>query len=96
MALMNLFSGQQGRNRHREQTMDTTGGEEGEGRCKETETWELPPPCVKQPASGMCRVTQGTQQRLCDRLRGGVGRQLGGGSRREGTLMYLLLILVDV
>ena len=31
MVLMNLFSGQQWRNRHREQTMDMRGGEEGEG-----------------------------------------------------------------
>ena len=29
MVLMNLFSGQQWRNRHREQTMDMRGGEEG-------------------------------------------------------------------
>ena len=63
MALMNLFSGQQGRNRHREQTMDTTGGEEGEGRCEETETWELPPPCVKQPASGDLPCDSGNTSR---------------------------------
>ena len=31
MALMNLFSRQQWRNRHREQTMDMEGGVEGEG-----------------------------------------------------------------
>ena len=31
VALMNLFSGQQWRNRSREQTMDMEGGEEGEG-----------------------------------------------------------------
>ena len=31
MVLMNLFSGQQWRNRHREQTMDMRGEEEGEG-----------------------------------------------------------------
>jgi len=32
MALINLFSGQQWRNRHREQTMDMAGGEEEDGR----------------------------------------------------------------
>ena len=31
MALMNLFSGQQWRKRHREQTYGRWGGEEGEG-----------------------------------------------------------------
>ena len=31
MVLMNLFAGQQWRNRHREQTMDMEGGMEGEG-----------------------------------------------------------------
>ena len=31
MALINLFSGQQWRNRHREQTLDMAGGEEEDG-----------------------------------------------------------------
>ena len=31
MVLINLFSGQQWRNRHREQTMDMAGGEEEDG-----------------------------------------------------------------
>lgn len=84
MALMNLFSGQQGRNRHREQTMDTTGGEEGEGRCKETEAWELPPPCVRQPASGMCRVTQGTQAGALQPAEGWGGEAAGRGVQEGG------------
>ena len=33
---------------------------------------------------------------LCDRLKGGVGREMGRRFRREGTWVYLWLILVDV
>ena len=53
--LMNLFSGQQWRNRHREQTYGHGGGEEGEGEiygesnmeiynaiCKVDSQWEFP------------------------------------------------------
>jgi len=41
-------------------------------------------------------MTQGTQTGLCDRLKGGVGREMGGMSWREGTWIYLWLILGDV
>ena len=41
-------------------------------------------------------MTQGTQTGLCDRLKGGVGRELGGRAGREGTWVYLWLILVEV
>ena len=54
MALMNLFSGQQWRKRHREQTYGRWGGEEGEGEmygesnmeiynsiCKIDSQWEF-------------------------------------------------------
>ena len=37
-------------------------------------------------------MTQGTQAGLCDRLKAG----MGGRSRREGTWVYLWLLLVDV
>ena len=36
------------------------------------------------------------KQGHCDRLKGGVGKEMGGRSRREGTWMYLWLILVDM
>ena len=38
MALINLFSGQQWRNRHRKQTSGHGGGEEGEGEIIERVT----------------------------------------------------------
>ena len=41
-------------------------------------------------------MTQGTQTGLCDRLKGGVGREVGGRPWREGTWVYLWLILVEV
>ena len=36
------------------------------------------------------------KQGLCDRLKGGVGRETGGMSGRKGIWVYLWLILVDV
>ena len=43
-------------------------------------------------------MTQGTQTGLCDcdRLKGGVGREVEGRPWREGTWVYLWLILVEV
>ena len=40
-------------------------------------------------------MTQGTQTGLCNRLKDGVGREMGGSSWREGTWVYLWLILVE-
>jgi len=45
---------------------------------------------------GIGCVTQRTQVGLCNRLKGGMVREIGGQSRREGTWLYLWLILVDV
>ena len=86
MALMNLFSGQQWRNRHREQPCGHGRGEEGEGEmygesnveiyntiCKIDSQWEF--------AAWLRELKQG----LCDRLKGGVGREMGGTFEREGT-----------
>ena len=67
MALMDLVSGQQWRNRYRDQTYGQ-GGRRG-GRRGDV---------------------------LCDRLKGGVGRKMEGRSGRDGTWVYLWLILVDV
>ena len=62
MVLMNLFTGQQWRCRHREQACGQGGGEEGEGEMNgenstEAYTWTH----EKQLASGICCMTQGTQ-----------------------------------
>ena len=73
------------------------GGEKGEGEmcgesnieiyntmCKIDSQWEF--------ATRLRELTQG----LCDRLKGGMGREMGGRSGREVTWVYLFLILVDV
>ena len=36
------------------------------------------------------------KQGLCNKLKGGLGREIGGRSRREGTRVYLWPIFVDV
>ena len=46
MVLKNIFTEQQRRNRHREQTMDMGRGE-GKVRCMERVTWKLTLPYVK-------------------------------------------------
>ena len=47
MVLMNLFAGQQWRNRHREQTYRLGKGDEGGVRRMEGVTWKLTLPYVK-------------------------------------------------
>ena len=77
--------------------MDMVGGEEGEGEmyaesnieiyntiCKIDSQWEF--------AVWLRELKQG----LCDRLKGGMGREMGGRSKREGTWAYQWLIFVDV
>ena len=62
MILMTLFSGQQWRNRHREQTMDMGRGEE-RVRCMERVTWKLTLPYVKQIAKGNLLYVSGNSNR---------------------------------
>ena len=97
MALINLFSGRQWRNRHREQTYCQGGRRGGRGEmygesnieiyntmCKTDSQWEI--------AVRLRELKQG----LCNRLKGGVEREMGGRSWMEGTWVYLWLILVVV
>ena len=92
-----LMIGQQRRNRHTKQTMDMEGEEEGEGKmygennietyntiCKIDSQWES--------AVWLRELKQG----LCDRLKGGVEREMEGRSGKEGTWVYIWLTLVDV
>ena len=44
----------------------------------------------------ICCITQGIQTGLCDKLKGGMRKEMGGKFRREGTWVYLWLILADV
>ena len=52
--------------------------------CKIDSQWEF--------AGWLRELKQGCY----DKLKGGMGREIGGRSRREGTWVYLWLILVDV
>ena len=96
MVLKNLFTGQQWRNRHREQTYGQ-GEKGGEGEmygksnmetyttiCKIDSQWEL--------AVCLRKLKQG----LCINLEGWDGRQMGGRFKREGVYVYLWLIHVEV
>ena len=60
MILTDLFAGQQGRHRQREQTCGHSGGRRGwDGLTDSTETYTLP--YVKQIVNGICCVAQGAQ-----------------------------------
>ena len=96
MVLKNLFTGQQWRNRHREQTYghEERGGEgEMYGKsnietsitlCKINSQWEF--------AVWLKELKQG----LCINLEGWMGREMGGRVKREGIYVYLWLIHVEV
>ena len=62
MILKNLSTGQQWRNRHREQAMDMGRGEE-RVRCMERVTWKLTLPYVKQIAKGNLLYVSGNSNR---------------------------------
>ena len=64
MVTMNLFAGQQWRNRHREQTYGHGGEERREkARGMERVTWKLTIPYVKQTANGNLLYGSGTSNR---------------------------------
>ena len=96
MVLKKLFTGQQWRNRHREQTHGQ-GARGGEGEmygksnmetyitmCKIDSQWEF--------AVCLRKLKQG----LCINLRGGMGREMGGRFKRKGIYVYLWLIHVEI
>ena len=62
MVLMNLFSWQQWKNRHREQTLDMGREEEGV-RYMERITWKHTIPYVKQTANGNFLYDSGNSNR---------------------------------
>ena len=66
MVLKNLFTGQQWRNRHREQTYGH-GERGGEGVCMERVTWKLTLPYVKWIASENLLYDAGSSNpEICD------------------------------
>ena len=87
MILMNLFSWQQQRNRHREQTYGhrAGGGEDGRVRCMERVTRKLTLPYVKQIANG--NLFRKLKQGLCINLEGWDGE---GNGREANYYKYTL------
>ena len=65
-------------------------------RCMERVTWKLTIAYVKYTASGNLLYDSGNSNRGSNRLKGRIAREMGGRSWREGTWVYLWLILVDV
>ena len=94
---LTCFQGSNGETDIENITMGKRGGEEGEGKmygesnmeiyntiCKIDSPWEF--------AVWLRELKQG----LCDRLKVGMRREMGGRIRRVGTWVYPWLILVDV
>ena len=86
MVLKNLFTGQQWRNRHREQTMDMGSGED-RVRCMEIVTWKLTLPYVKQIANGNFLYDSGNSNgTLYQSRRVGWGGKWEDGSKGKGYM----------
>ena len=94
MVLKNLFKGQQGRNRHREETYGR--GERGQegGMCGKSNTETYITVCKinsqKKFAVWLRKLKQGSVSR------GGMGREMGGRFKRERIYVYLSLIHVEL
>ena len=74
--------------------MDTMGGEEGEREMYGKSNMEIYNTICKIDSQWEFAVwLREFKQGLCDRLKGGMGREMGGKSGREGTWVYLWLIL---
>ena len=96
MVLKNLFTGQQWRNRHKEQTYGH-GEKGGEGEIMERVTWKLTLPHVKWRANANLLNGSGNSNRGSVSIsRGGMGREMGGRFKRKGIYVYLWLIHVEV
>ena len=65
MVLKNLFTEQQWRNRHREQTYGHSRKGEERVRCMERVTWKLTLPYVKETAKGNLPYGSGISNRGC-------------------------------
>ena len=97
MVLMNLFSGQQWRNRHREQTYGHEGRRGGRSEMYGESNMDICSTIYKIDSQREFAVSlRELKQGFCGWLMGGVGREMGWRSRREGTWVYLWLILVDI
>ena len=97
MVLMNLFSGQQWRNRHREQTYGHRGEGEREGEKYGESNMEIYNTMHKIDSQWEFAMwLRELKQGLCDSIEGWDGREMEERFRREATRVYLWLILVYV
>ena len=97
MVLKNLFTGQQWRNRHREQTYGH-GERAGEGEIygkSNMETFTTRCKKIRQPVE-ICSMSQGTQTGALYQVEAWDGEGDGGRLEREGTYVHLWLIHVEV
>ena len=90
MVLMNLFSGQQRRNRHREQIC----GHGGEGRrermkCMESNVETYNSTCKIDSQWDLLYDSGNSNRGSVTISKGGTQREMGGSFGREGTWMYL-------
>ena len=91
------FQGSKGERDKENGPMDKVEGEEGKGEIYGESNTEIYNTICKIDSQWEFAVWLGElKQGLCHRLKGGVGREMGGRSGREGTWVYLWLILVDV
>ena len=83
MVLKNLFTGQQWRNRHREQTYGH-GERGGEGEMYGRVTWKLTLPYVRQIANrNLPYVSGNSKGGSISTWMGGMGREMGWGFKKE-------------
>ena len=95
MLLMNLYAGQQWRNRHREQTYGH-GEREGEGEmCGKSYMETYIPICEVESQREFAVWLRKLKQGSVSTLRGGMGREVGGRFKREEIHVYLWLIHVE-
>ena len=65
-------------------------------RCMERVTWKLTLPYVKQIANGNLLYDWGELRGSVTIWKCGMGREMGGRFKREGTYIHLWLIHADV
>ena len=96
MVLKNLFTGQQWRNRHREQTYGH-GERGGEGEMYEKSNMETYITICKIESQQEFAVwLRKLKQGLCINLEGWDGKEMGWRFKREGIYAYIWVIHVEV
>ena len=96
MVLKNLLTGQQWRNRHREETYGH-GERGGEGEMFRESNMETYITVCKIDSQWECAVClRKLKQELCINLEVGIGREMGGRFKREGIYVYLWLSHIEV